>query len=198
LSSLIHWPTDDELFSHFPQCFAKHGKVKAIIDCTEVQTQRPAQTDTNAQLYSDYKQRHTYKILIACTPAGSISFVSKAAGGNMSDNELVKKSGFLDCLEKGDVIMADKGFRDPTDFILRNAKLITPEISKKGVTFTEKDNIKNAAIANSRIHVERAIGRLKEFKILKNEIPLSRIHLVDHLFRLCAELVNLQPILVPK
>jgi hypothetical protein len=136
LCILIHWPSPDEILRHTPQCFEKHGNVKAVIDCTGVQTQRPSQTDIIAKLYSDYKQRLTYKVLVACTPGGTVSFVSKAVGGNMSDMDLVCQSGFLSLLQKGDVIIANKGFRDQSDFIKHGAKLIIPKISRKGVTLT--------------------------------------------------------------
>ena len=55
----------------------------------------------------------------------------------MSDAEIVRRSpgriGILDNLEKGDVVMADKGFRDKSDFLLKGLQTsIIPEFSKKG------------------------------------------------------------------
>ena len=116
LKSLIYWPSRSAIQNHFPSCFKKHGQVRAIIDCFEVQTQRPSQSDVNSKLYSSYKQRHTYKVLVACTPGGSVSFLSPTAGGNMSDIEIVRKSGMLDLLENGDVVLADKGFKAGQSF----------------------------------------------------------------------------------
>jgi hypothetical protein len=136
-------------------------------------------------------------VLIACTPGGSVSFVSPAAGGDMSDVQIVRESGFLDKLQKGDVVLADKGFKDQTDFIKKGCRLVIPEFSKKGVAFSEQSNKKNAGISNSRIHVERTIGRMKEMKILKSEMPLSRNDLVDYIFIVCAAIINLQGVLVP-
>ena len=75
---------------YYPECFKRYGdNVCAIIDASEVQTERPLMTSTNSVLYSNYKQRHTFKVLVACTPGGSISFISEAAGGDMSDVEMV-------------------------------------------------------------------------------------------------------------
>ena len=52
-------------------------------------------------------------------PRGAIIFISQLFEGSFSDNQIVKRSGFLDLLEQklrigelneGDAIMADKGF----------------------------------------------------------------------------------------
>ena len=51
------------------------------------------------------------KFLIACTPQGSVSFLSKAWGGRISDVELVKESGFMELSHyPGDQILAGRGF----------------------------------------------------------------------------------------
>ena len=52
-------------------------------------------------------------------------------------------------------------------------------------------------IASLRIHVERAIGRLKNFGILNGTIPLSLSRLTNQIVHVCAFLCNFQPALVP-
>ena len=82
-------------------------------------------------------------------------------------------------------------------FLLGDVQLIIPEFAKKNVQFTETKNINNAEISNARIHVERVIGRLKDFKIMQGPIPLILNDLVDKMFIFCGCLVNLSGVLVP-
>ena len=42
--------------------------------------------------------------LIAITPAGAVSFLSREWGGRVSDKELTMHSGFLKFLQHGDLI----------------------------------------------------------------------------------------------
>lgn len=197
LVPLIHWPSHEELTQYYPQCFEKYGTVSAIIDCTEVQTERPTLDSANSMLFSNYKGRHTYKALIACTPGGTVSYVSQVCGGDMSDVDVVRKSGLLNKIKKNDKIMADKGFSNKDDFLMEGAQLITPEILRKDTQFTVAKNVVNAEISNARIHVERVIGRMKDFKILQGPIRLAFADIVDHIFVVCGCMINLMGILVP-
>ena len=48
-----------------------------------------------------------------------------------------------------------------------------------------------------RIHVERAIGRIKVYSILKGTIPLSMACFINQIIFVCACLTNFQPALIP-
>ena len=48
------------------------------------------------------------------------------------------------------------------------ALLVTPPFKRGNFQFNTKENEDGYAIAMLRVHVERAIGRLKRFKILKS------------------------------
>ena len=48
--------------------------------------------------------------MVGIVPKGGISFVLTLYGGSISDKELTQKSGLIEKLQYGDVIMADRGF----------------------------------------------------------------------------------------
>ena len=85
----------------------------------------------------------------------------------MSDVELVRRCGILDKLKRNDKVMADKGFSNKDDFMIGGVELVTSEFRKKDIQFTVAKNVINAEISNARIHVERVIGRIKDFKVLQ-------------------------------
>ena len=60
----------------------------------------------------------------------------------------------------------------------------------------EIDVAKTSRVANARIYVEQAIRKLKEFQILKNELPISLLPVVNDIVKVCAALVNFQKPLV--
>ena len=145
---------------------------------------------------SNYKKHNTLKVLVGIAPNGMITFLSKAWGGRASDNYITKTSGFLDLIEPGDLIMADRGFTIREDLMLRNATLYIPPPSAGLEQQTKENVLKTKKIANARIHVERAIGRLKWFNLLRNTIQITLIPLIDDILIVCAALCNLLPPLV--
>ena len=52
-------------------------------------------------------------------------------------------------------------------------------------------------IAYLRIHVERTIGRIKNYAILKGTFPNTMIRLANQIVSVCAWLTNFQPALIP-
>ena len=61
---------------------------------------------------------------------------------------------------------------------------------------TRPDVFKTKFIANKRIHVGRAIMRLKHFSILVHRMPISLLNIVDDVVTVCAALTNLRAPLV--
>lgn len=107
--------------------------VRQIIDCTEIQMQKASEPMAARCCWSEYKHRYTAKILAGVTPNGAFSYVSDAYGGRISDPQIVKHSGWLDTVEVGDKILADKGFLIDDQLAEKGASVITPP--KKTISY---------------------------------------------------------------
>ena len=78
-----------------PLSFRKHHpNTRALIDCTWFFLRTPRSPTAQAPTYSSYKSKNTAKCLLAISPSGNITFVSKLYGGNVSDRYITEHSGF--------------------------------------------------------------------------------------------------------
>ncbi|KAK3084023.1 hypothetical protein FSP39_006910 [Pinctada imbricata] len=199
---LLRWPSSKAVKKFMPRCFKlTYPDTICIIDCTEIFISKPKNPTAQSQTYSNYKHHNTYKALVGITPSGAFSFVSKLWGGNTSDRYITKECGFLDQVRPGDQIMADRGFMIRDLLLERRAKLVIPPFTKackwgKGKRLTSADIIKTKNIARLRIHVERAIERLKNFRILSNTMPLNLKPVANQVLLICAFMSNFQKPLV--
>ena len=75
---------------------------------------------------------------------------------------------------------------------MKRCYLAIPPSAAKGTQMT-KDVSETNRVANVRIFVEKATARLKWFRILKNEIPLLEIPLLNNIVIVCSALCNLLP-----
>lgn len=139
--------------------------------------------------YSSYKHRNTWKALVGCAPNGVITFVSGLYAGSSSDKAVVKSCGLLEQLEPGDLILADKGFLISNILPVGVTLNIPPFLQTP--QFTAEQIRRTQCIARARIHVERAIRRMKCFKIL-GLIPENMFMYGSTIFKAVAGLTNLQ------
>ena len=195
LKPLVFWP--EAVRPKIPKSLmGKYKNLRCTIDCTEIFIEKPRNLHIQALTWSEYKRHNTVKFLVAIAPNGHISFLSDAWGGRATDVHITRESGFLNLIDPGDLILADRGFIIREDLIQRQATLEIPPPSKGIEQQKPEDVAKTKKIANARIHVERAIGRLKWFSILQETLPISLIPLIDDIITVCAALVNLQGDLV--
>ena len=127
----IQWPSKEQILYYMPPVFKSfYPDLVSIIDCTELQMESPSSLDKRSLCYSSYKSRTTIKSLIGITPNGVVSFCSDLYCGSISDPEIVKKSGYLQHLNRGDLVMADKGFTIQDELASVGAKLALPHFMK--------------------------------------------------------------------
>ena len=117
-----------KICENFPICFVKSGysSCRVILDCTEVNIERPKSLNAQAATWSDYKHHNTFKFLVGIAPSGFISFLSSCYGGRASDKFITRDSGFYDILERGDTVMADRGFQIREELLLHFCDLTVP------------------------------------------------------------------------
>lgn len=92
--------------------------------------------------------------------------------------------------------MADRGFTIEDFLFPRLVKLNIPAFTKCKPQLSNEDVTTTRRIAHVRIHVERAIRRLKVFKILSGIVPVSSLNNFDDILIVCAALVNLRSDLI--
>ena len=155
------WPSREAVNKFMPIAFRLlYPSTRCIIDATEIFIQMPSNPTAQQLTYSSYKNHNTLKALIAIIPSGAVCFVSDLFSGNISDKRLVAESGLLKLLEVGDSVMADRGFLI-NDMLPPGILLNVPPMLNETGQLTEDERARTRRIASVRIHVERAIERIK-------------------------------------
>ena len=167
---------------------------KIIIDCTEIFCEVPQSLIDSSALYSSYKSHVTLKFLVGIEPAGGITFVSQLYPGSTSDREIIIRSGFLNpsLWQRGDIILADRGFTIQDLFDHLGVKINIPEFLDGKVQFDFQQVVCTQQIANLRIHIERAIQRIKTFHILDRDIPVTLYGSINQIITVICMLTNFQ------
>ncbi|XP_048755505.2 uncharacterized protein LOC125666376 [Ostrea edulis] len=196
LRPLNPFPARDIIQRNMPSCFHSFPNLRVILDCTEIFVQKSSSLVNKNLSFSHYKHHTTVKFLNGFTPSGVISLVSEGFDGRVSDRQITEKSLLLDMLEEGDGVMADKGFTIADMLEKKGCTLNIPPFRSSSSQFSSQDVIKTQEIAKLRIHVERAIGRVKNFHIFDGVLPLWLAPLVSQMFSVCCWITNLDVPLV--
>lgn len=202
LDFLIKWPEREDLGLTMPLVFRKSfgNKVSVIIDCFEVFIDKPSGLIARAMTWSNYKHHNTIKFLIGVTPQGSVSFLSKAWGGRVSDKHISEHCGILRKLEPGDIVLADRGFNIEDSVGFYQAKLHIPAFTRGKKQLSAQEVEETRKIANVRIHVERVIGLVRrKYIILQSTLPIDLVKAksgeslspIDKIARVSCALTNL-------
>ena len=197
----INWtPTIDQVFGTLPIAFKeKYSSTYCIIDASEVFIETPSDLFMQSSTWSNYKHHNTAKFLVGCTPNGVIFFISPLYVGSVSDVELTKVSGFLNLLDnkKGVSVMADRGFTIQHLLKEKGVLLNIPPFLEGRKQLPANEIKEGRQIASLRIHIERAIGRIKNYRILNGTFPLTMIRLANQIVSICGWLTNFQTALIP-
>lgn len=208
LSSMCMWPHRDTIIQNMPTQFkTDFPNTLIIIDATELKTHAPWAHSVQSQMYSEYKSSTTFKGLVGCDPSGSLIFVSKLFTGSISDKKLSENSGFYEEIQRlkgvgyivdGDCVMADKGFTIHAELKDHGMALNIPPFGATGCQMSQADLGLTDKIARHRIHIERLIARIKDFKMLNNRIPANLFKTMNQIWNVCCHLTLFQDFLIKK
>jgi hypothetical protein len=126
LYQFVYWPDSDDIESQMPYQFKyRYSRVQSIIDCFEIQIQKPSKVRLQAASWSSCKSANTVKYLISTTPSGHVNYIFGGYGGRISDQQIVKESDYITELPQGCTVLADRVFKNIEGQIQRK-KLIPP------------------------------------------------------------------------
>ena len=129
---------------------------------------------------------------ILCERSFSVMFIcQKKAGSDILKNKVAVGEILAD-----DAVMADKGFDIGDELKNANLHLNIPPFLANQSAFSEGDVIKTQTVAQHRIHIERAIGKVRRFQIFSIEIPVTMFEIINQIWTVCCMLSNfIEPIL---
>ncbi|GFU90355.1 uncharacterized protein TNCV_4947371 [Trichonephila clavipes] len=185
------FPSKDQVIRYMPPPFRMYCKnVRIIVDCTEIEVQKPSSPMEQQMTFSRYKNANTFKGMIGITPNGAISFISELFTGSISDKEVFIRSKLMDRLEPNDVVMADKGFLIANELEKIGCKLYRPIFLEDKIQFDISEMVSNCQLSNKRVTVERAISKIKIFKYFQGVLPYHSFHNSSKVFFIACMLCN--------
>lgn len=196
LQNLIFFPKAQTVMKLLPIPFrARYAKVQCIIDCFEIEIEKPSDPVAQASTWSEYKHCNTVKFLISSTPNGFINFISECFAGRISDKDIVLQSNFLDRLPSECHVMADRGFKHISTLLeQKKCKLIRPPSVSSNQKSSKSEVNESKQIASLRIHIERVIRRIREFEISKPHAVVNNnlIKYIHPMMIIVCALINLE------
>ncbi|XP_064479804.1 uncharacterized protein LOC135393252 [Ornithodoros turicata] len=192
LKTAVFLPSKEAVEDNLTVYLKKYPHVRAVLDCTEISIQRPKDLESQLLTYSWYKGQYTANVLVRETSGGHISYISKAYGGRASDSLITKESNILDMfLPVLDSVMVDKGFLIDELCLNRNIAMVRPPFLRKKKLLPKHDAERSQSIAAARVHVERAIQRMKLYKIFTCRMRTEVFPYIDDILRVIGGIVNL-------
>ena len=186
------YPGHGFLLQKMPKVFVEtgHGLTDLVIDATEFKFQYATNYELNSLMFSNYKNTATGKALIGIAPHGMGIIFSDIYPGSISDSEITEKTGVLQYVEEGHEIMSDRGFSIQELCATKGVSLNRPK-QKDADQFSQTEEHRNFDIASTRIHVEHFIGRVRDWTILNNVWPLSRMDILSSTWQMLCHIVNI-------
>jgi DDE superfamily endonuclease len=114
-----------------------------------------------------------------------VCFLSHTYEGNASDKSVAELAGYT--LPPGSCLDQEKGFQG---FCLQNVTIVQPKKKPLGGELTPPEQATNRRLSSIRIRIEHAIGGVKRYRIVKDNIRLLKDGMRDAVMETCGGLHN--------
>jgi hypothetical protein len=154
-------------------------------DGTERPIQRPKDHQAQKTYYSGKKKRHTVKNNVVVNEEGKIALLTPTCEGKKHDKKISDEAGFT--LPAGSILYQDSGFQG---FALEGVTIVQPNKKPRGGELTPEEKEHNRQISRIRIRVEHAIGGVKRYRIVKDQLRNCKAGFRDLVMETCCGLHN--------
>lgn len=154
-------------------------------DGTERPIQRPKHPDVQKTYYSGKKRRHTVKNNVLANAQAKIAWLSETCEGKKHDKKIADESSLT--LPQDSRLYQDTGLQG---FALPGVTILQPKKKPRGGHLTVEEKERNREIARIRIRVEHAIGGVKRYRIVKDQLRNWKQDFRDRVMETCCGLHN--------
>lgn len=154
-------------------------------DGTERPIQRPKNQAIQGFFYSGKKKRHAIKNNVLVNPQAKILLLTPTCEGKKHDKKIADETNLV--LPEGSSLCQDTGFQG---FTVPGVTMIQPMKKPRGKELTVEQKESNRQISRLRIRVEHAIGGVKRYRIVKDQVRARKDNFQDQVMETCCGLHN--------
>lgn len=163
---------------------SKKGQV-FFQDGTERPIERPKDPELQRLFYSGKKKKHCIKNNVLVNPQAKILLLTPTCEGTRHDKKIADETGLI--LPRGSSLCQDIGFQG---FVLPGVTILQPVKKPRGKELTPEQKESNRQISSLRIRVEHAIGGVKRYRIVKDQVRARKDNFRDRVMETCCGLHN--------
>lgn len=154
-------------------------------DGTERPIERPKNKKIQGLFYSGKKKRHCIKNNVLVNQQAKICLLTPTCEGKKHDKKIADETKLV--LPKRSCLYQDTGFQGYT---LPDVTIIQPTKKPRGKELTPEQKENNRQISRLRILVEHAIGGVKRYRIVKEQVRARKDNFRDRVMETCCGLHN--------
>lgn len=154
-------------------------------DGTERAILRPKDQEAQETFYSGKKKRHTVKNNVVVNAQAKVTLLTATCEGKKHDKKISDEAAFG--LPDGSQLCQDTGFQG---FRLPGVTILQPKKKPRGKELTAEEKARNRVLARLRIRVEHAIGGVKRYRIVKDQLRNWKTGFRDWVMETCCGLHN--------